>query len=85
MLSYLQDLSGNAVLLRGAILPTSEPDEMRALSGSQVALKITRAVFLPRSRVLNAKRAEEKFFFDSKMLLQLRAVDLIQFYIEGAN
>lgn len=47
MLSYLQDLSGNAVLLRGVVLPTSEPDEMQALSGSQVALKITQAIFLP--------------------------------------
>lgn len=47
MLSYLQDLSGNAGLLRGAIFLTSEPDEMQALRGSQVALEIARAAFLP--------------------------------------
>lgn len=42
-----KDLSGSAVLLRGARSPTSEVEEMRALSGSQVALEIARAVLLP--------------------------------------
>lgn len=64
MLSYLQDLSGNAMLLQGAISLTSEPEEMQALSGSQVALMITCVPsFLPLGVVFGMQREWGKNLF----------------------
>lgn len=48
------------LLLRGVILPTSEPDETQALSGSQVALTIAPAVLLPLGKALEMQRERRR-------------------------